>query len=320
MALVNETIYKQTIQTTASINYEQQVKKHVDAVQSIFLPRYFPLNFITDMDAFYGNGNGAPNSNQAYVISLLQEALCNFGTVKALPKMIVALTGSGALQAENNTKKPLYEWQKLELENECSEAAWDAIERIFVFLESKIGDPITDKWINTPERANYYSTIITTAIDFNKVYPIGCSRRTFEALKPSMRDVENLIIKPLMDASVYAAYIDEISTGGTESSNALKPYLVNAIANLTIGNAIYKLDFKFDEDGARVVTTSAGGGSDKRKVKNLAGRDDKIDVANQCNQLGQQYLNDLKKYLIDNSIISDNTVTIDNSTGASFVL
>jgi hypothetical protein len=320
MALVNETIYKQTIQTTASINYEQQVKKHVDAVQSIFLPRYFPLNFIIDMDAFYGNGNGAPNSDQAYVISLLQEALCNFGTVKALPKMIVALTGSGALQAENNTKKPLYEWQKLELENECSEAAWDAIERIFVFLESKIGEPITDKWINTPERANYYSTIITTAIDFNKVYPIGCSRRTFEALKPSMRDVENLIIRPLMDASVYAAYIDEISTGGTESSNALKPYLVNAIANLTIGNAIYKLDFKFDEDGARVVTTSAGGGSDKRKIKNLAGRDDKIDVANQCNQLGQQYLNDLKKYLIDNSIISDNTVTIDNSTGASFVL
>lgn len=320
MALVNETIYKQTIQTTASINYEQQVKKHVDAVQSVFLPRYFPLAFITAMDNAYANGNGEPSADESYVIALLQEALCNFGTVKALPKMIVALTGSGALQAENNTKKPLYEWQKLELENDCAEAAWDAIERIFVFLEENIESAIASQWINTDERANYYSTIITTAIDFNKVYPIGSSRRTFEALKPSMRDVENLIVKPLLGAANYDTYKSEVLDGGGTFSNPLKPYLMNVIANLTIGNAIYKLDFKFDEDGARVVTTSAGGGSDKRKLKNLAGRDDKIDVANQCNQLGQQYLNDLKKYLIDNGFIPDNTVTIDNSTGASFVL
>jgi hypothetical protein len=318
MALVNETIYKQNIQTTASINYEQQIKKHVDAVQTVFLPRYFPLDFINAMDN--AANRPEPTADEAYVIALLQEALCNFGTIKALPKLLVALTGSGALQAENNTKKPLYEWQKLELENECSEAAWDAIERIFIFLENKRGEAICEFWTNSPAQSNFYSTMITTAVDFNNAYPIGNSRRTFEALKPSMKDVENLILKPLMGI-YYQQYIDDRIADPTNGWTVqIKPYLINVITNLTIGNAIYKLDFKFDEDGARVVTTSTGGGSDKRKVKNLATRDDKIDVANQCNQLGQQYLDDLKAYMISVLYITDNTVTIDNSKGSSFVL
>ena len=318
--LVNSTIFKQEIQTTASFNFDQQTARKALAVENGLIRTIFTSDLVDRLNEAWSIRETDPlPEHVAIFIGYIQAAICNLSLAKSLPKMIGALTGSGALQAENNSKKPLYEWQKLEIENSLLEDGWTAIEDAIEFSILKQTESFFDAFKSTNEFKSFRKMIIPNAKDFDEVYPIGKSRRTYESIKSCMNDVEAFYIKPAL-GTAYTNYIEQQQTieGLQDGYLELKPLAQAAIANLSIEIALSKLEFKFDEEGARVISTSAS--SEKAKIKGVASADTKKLAAEKCHEIGMKYLNDLQVLAQSLAIIpTPTTVKIDNSTGSSFI-
>lgn len=319
--------FKDYVQTTAGFNFNQ-IEQHLLKVQLTDLTRIFGATFIAAMDTRWNNGAPSPalSAHESAVISLLQTAQANLGYVKALPFLSVQNTSSGAAQAESQTNKPLFKWQKLEIEDGALENAWDAIESAVLYLIANRAESAFSTWKDSAAETAQLSYFLNSASDFNTYYGIANSRRTYEAVKSSMRDAEQLYLKSVLGLALFNAIKASVLARNVSENNALLlPMIKAAVANYTMATAIYKGDFKFDENGARLVSTISTGGSDTSKVKGLADPTTKRDISMKCMELGQNYLSELSKYLEDNATtyplyVPTTDVQFDNSTGASFLI
>lgn len=325
MLIHNIEEFKKYIQATAGFKFSQ-VEKHLLKAQLGEATQIYGSALVTAMDLRWNSGSPSPalNAKEAELIGLMQTAIANFGYVKALPFLTVQNTSAGAAQAETPQNKPLFKWQKLEIQDEALENAWQAIESSVAFLIANRDDFST--WKNSIYEAAQLSGIINNAFEFNTSYGIANSRRTFEALKSSTREAENLYLKPAIGRTLFNAIKAEIAARNVSNENAIiLSMMKDVVANYAIAIAVYKLELRFDENGARVVSTTSTGGNDTSKVKGSADAETKNQIASRCIESAKNYLGELLQYLSDNatsypSYSKPSYSQIDNSTGASFVL
>jgi len=318
--------FKDYVQTTAGFNFNQ-IEQHLLKAQLTDLTRIFGASFIAAMDTRWNNGAPSPalSAHESAVISLLQTAQANLGYVKALPFLSVQNTSSGAAQAETQTNKPLFKWQKLEIEDGALENAWEAIESAILYLIANRTESAFSTWKDSDAENAQLAYFINYAADFNNYYGIANSRRTYEAVKSSMRDAEQVHVKRVLGLPLFNAIKAEVLARNVSSDNAIILEMIKAsVANITMGTAIYKGDFRFDENGARLVSTNSTG-SDTSKIKGLADPTTKRDISTTCMELGRNYLMELSQYLEDNATtyplyVPTTDVQFDNSTGASFLI
>jgi hypothetical protein len=326
MLVNNIAKFKEYVQATAAFTFAQ-VEKHLNKAQQVDLCRLFGNEFIAAMDERWNNGSPSPalNDQEAFVINLLQTAQANFGYVKALPFLTTQNTSANLAQAESQTNKPIFKWQKLELEDEALNNAWDAVESAFIYLIENRDNAAFSVWKNSAAESAQLAFFINTANDFNNYYGICYSRRTYEAVKSSMRDAEQIAIKQIVGKPLFDALKDEILARDISEANAVLIDMAKAaIANFTMATAIYKGDFRFDENGARLVSTNSTG-NDTSRIKGLADATTKRDISEACKKLGDTYLQELKQYLEENAstyplYVATTDVQFDNSTGAGFLL
>jgi hypothetical protein len=320
MLIHNIAEVRKYLQATAAFKFEQ-VEMHLLKAQLGELTQIFGSNLITAMDTRWNNGAPSPalSAKESQLIALLQAAMANFGYVKALPFLSVQNTSAGVAQAETPQNKPLFKWQKMELQDEALENAWQAVESAVVFLIANRDDFST--WKNSIYEAAQLANFINLGSEFNISYGIANSRRTFEAIKSSMREAENLFIKPTIGRTLFNSIKAEIAARNISTQTAaFLPLIKDAVANYAISIAIWKLELRFDENGARVVSNASTGGNDTSRIKSAADLATKTQIAEKCQQTGNSYLGELLQYLRDNNLIEvPSNSTIDNSTGA-FVL
>jgi hypothetical protein len=319
--------FKNYIQATAGFTFAQ-VEQHLLKAQLGDLTRIFGAAFIAAMDARWNNGVPSPalSTQEATVISLLQTAQANFGYVKALPFLTVQNTSSGAAQAESQTNKPLFKWQKIEIQEESLENAWEAVESAIVYLIANRDLSEFATWKNSPAEADKLAFTINTAQDFNTYFAIANSRRTYEAVKSSLRDAEQIQLKQTLGLNLFNELKTQIAAQNVSANNQILLNIAKpAMANLCMASAIYKGDFRFDENGARLVSTTSTGGSDTSKVKAPADAATKAANAAHSQKLGQSYLGELSQYLEANATTyplytPSTNIEFDNSTGACFLI
>jgi hypothetical protein len=326
MLIHNIAKFKEFVQATAGFTFPQ-IEQHLSKAQLTDLSRIFGATFISAMDTRWNNGTPSPalTSHETAVIKLLQIAQANIGYVKALPFLTVQNTSSGAAQAESQTNKPLFKWQKLEIADESLENAWDAIESAILYLIANRTETAFSTWKDSAAESAHLAYFLNSASDFNIYFGIANSRRTYEAVKSSMRDAEQIALKQTLGLALFNEIKAQILARDVNANNAILLSMVKgAVANLTMATAIYKGDFRFDENGARLVSTNSTG-SDTSKVKGIADATSKRDISQTCQNLGQNYLQELKQYLEDHAAtyplyIPTTDVQFDNSTGASFLI
>ena len=327
MLVHNLAKFKEYIQSTAGFNFDQ-VERHLQKAQQTDLSRMFGSAFIAAMDARWNNGAPSPalSAQEATLIAMLQTAQANLGYVKALPFLTVTNTSSGLAQAETPVNKPLFKWQKLELQDGAIEAAFEATESAIVYLIANRDNSAFALWKNSAAEAAQLAHFINTAQDFNTYYAIANSRRTFEAIKAVMRDAEEMYIKKTLGLNLYNEIKAQVAAQNVSANNLLlMGNIKSVVANYTMAIAIYKGDFRFDENGARLVSTMSTGGSDTSQVKSIADANTKRDISTACKELGNSYLQDLVSYLEANAstyplYTPTANVAFDNSTGASFLI
>lgn len=325
MLIHNIAEFRKYVQATAAFNFSQ-VEQHLLKAQVVELSQTFGSNLVVAMDARWNNGAPSPalNAKEAYVIGLFQTAIANFGYVKALPFLSVQNTSAGAAQAETPQNKPLFKWQKLEIENEAIENSWQAMEAAVLYLIANRNDFAT--WKDTAYEAAQLANFVNTASEFNLSYGIASSRRTFEAIKSSLRDAENLHLKPVLGRNLFNELKTQIAARAVTDANAIILRMIkDAVANYAIAIAVFKLELRFDENGARVISNTSTGGSDTSRVKSAADLETKNRIAEICAESARNYIGELQQYLADNAatyplFVAPTASTIDNSAGGCFVL
>ena len=207
------------------------------------------------------------------LIEYLSSAITQLAFAKALPTLLVQMGNSGLYQTESQGTKPVYQWQKIEYENSLLESGYNPIEYAFVYLWANRDHAQFALWKDSAAEKNSVQYVINTAADFTERFPIGNSRRTFEALKPFIKEAELFQVKPLIGESLFNDIKTKISTFDLGAQYPLLlPYMQDVVVQTAIAKSIGRLTTKLDAEGYRVITV-AGTGTDSFKNKMTASLD-----------------------------------------------
>ena len=291
-----------------------------EQIQNTILANYFGMEFINALDARLNATNPIPalHADEIFVIGQLKNAIVYLGFDLASARLLANVKSTGI---EQSGGKSLYEWQQLIIENDSLENGYNAINAAIMYLYTKRDNTLFTLWKNSVAEQNARKYLFNKTADFQECVQIAHSTRTFEALKPSIKEALIKYIEPITGATLLA----EITTKNIDFSiDGTKRVAMNlikeALAQFTLGIAIYKLELKFNEQGARVVSISSSSGG-KAKTFTPADMETKDRISERFVSTGNLYLEKLKTYLLDNNLITATTYTpIDNSKGSCVVL
>jgi hypothetical protein len=290
-----------------------RLQPHFNAIQKSLIVNIFGLDFITALDTRYNttNPNPALSAEELYLIDNLKTAIACLGFVKAIPQLLIVVMGTGMQQAG---AKPVYEWQKLTVQDEILETGWNAVGSAIQYLWAKRNDSKFTAWKDSAAEKKSRQYLLNSASDFNNCFQIAYSTRTYEALKPSLKEA-NRIVNSVIGDALY----NEIKTqniGFNISSNnqyLLDNYIYDTLAQLTISIAIYKLELVYNEEGARVISQPAS--KTTQRAKSAASENTKKETATSFIESGNAYLSELAQYLAANvSTYPLYTPTLNSST------
>lgn len=305
--------YKEYLRVANHLKFEA-LQPHFKTVQASTIVKYFGAAFITVIDTRYNATTPTPalTAEENYLIDLLQKAIASLGMVKALPTMMVNVQGSGVEQAGS---KPLFEWQKLDLENELLETGYTAIGNAIDYLFLNRDNTRFALWKDSDCEKAARKCLFNSVNDFNDCVQIANSTRTFESLKQSIKEALVKHIKPTVTADLLTEITNENIDFSIEGTKLEALQLIrDALAQFSMAIAIYKLELKFNEEGARVISVSSTSG--KAKVKTPADLETKARLADMFISTGEMYLQELQEFLLANNLSTPTTYEeIDNSTG-----
>lgn len=294
MKLLVKNIDELRAQVTVTADFKfVYLEPYLRKVQVEILHRFFGRNFINELaDAHDAN---TATDEQKELIDYLACALANLAFVKALPSMLVSMGASGIYQTEKNNEKPVYQWQKLEYENNHLESGWNAVGSGIEFcIENRLADGF-EFWHESDAEKNAREFFAFNPAMFNQSYPIASSFRTFEALKPFMREVQKFNIKGLIGVSLCNEVTTQMQNQSLSVHNqALLPYLRDALCNASIIKSIGRLNVKLDAEGMKVISV-AGTGSDSYKNQQAAG----IEVLEGLRKSAQEAANLYEQQLVE---------------------
>lgn len=275
------------------------IEPYLRKVQVEILHKFFGRNFINALAELHDTNN--TSDTQKELVDYLGSALANLAFVKALPSMLISMGASGIYQTEKNNEKPVYQWQKLEYENNHLESGWNALGNGIEFcIEKRLVDGF-ELWMGSDAEKNAREFFAFNPEMFNQSYPIASSFRTFEALKPFMREVQKFNIKGLIGVSLYNEVTTQLMNLNLSLANqALLPYLRDALCNAAIIKSIGRLNVKLDAEGMRVISI-AGSGTDNFKNQQAAGVDALSDLRNSAQEAANLYEQQLVQFLYTNA-------------------
>jgi len=177
-----------------------------------------------------------PSSNERPLFDALipyaQRCLANFALHKGLSALNVTIGPTGIGVVNTDHIAPASKDRTDALKADLLNAAHDAMEDMLEFLEENIDD--YPAWESSQAYALQYDTIIPSARIFDELLRIDRSRLTFLEYKPTMSDMETLVLS----THVSNEYLDELKAEiktqsvSTENNKVLQ-MLQKALAYLT---------------------------------------------------------------------------------------
>lgn len=322
MLLKTTTDYQDYLRTAKHLEFAV-LQPHFEALQADLIVNIFGLDFISNLDTRYNTSSPSPalSTEENYLIKLLQKAIASLGFVNAIPSLLITIQGTGLQQAG---AKPIYEWQKLAIQDQILETGWNAIGAAIKYCWAKRADSKFALWKDSAEEKISRQFFINSANEFNNSFQIARSTRTYEALKASLKEAHQTIKSVLGDALYAEIKTQNVSFTISDNNKVLLDnYINDALAQLTIAIAVFKIELVFNEEGARVVSQPAS--KSTQRAKTQATEQTKINLSAECSISGNNYLSELTQYLKINAetyplyvpILNDSTA---NATGGCCVL
>lgn len=185
----------------------------------------------TELNDYYN----AANSGIAELDELLsyaQRPVVYFAFLKGLDKFNVSIGNNGIGVIHNTQLAPASTARVESLRKNIDDSVWDALEYLLEFLEEN--NTNYPAWEASEAYSETYKYLITSARQFDDKYKIKRSRLTFLEWRPTMDDVETLVIIPAISQEMVDELKSEMKAGTVSVANQkILPLLQKALAYLT---------------------------------------------------------------------------------------
>lgn len=207
------------------------------------------------LDVYHNASEAAEDAAYDALIPYVQRCLANFAMYYGLSAMNVSIgpNGIGVVSSENVA--PASKDRTDALKNDLLNAAWDAMEEMLEFLEENIDDYAA--WESSDAYALQYDTIITSARKFDELLRIDRSRLKYLEWKPTMRDVELLVLAPQVSSDFLSELKTQIKANSvTAANNTVLPYLQKALAYITRSRMMDEQKDDYERTGMSYLKTA----------------------------------------------------------------
>lgn len=238
---------------------------------------------------------------QSALLPYAQKPLANLGVYSYVKTGAVNVSDAGVTTGTDRDQQA-YQWQSNNLKESLLDNAYFGLDALLDYMLSVKAD--FPAWENSTAYSTNYQFVINSAVVYNQWVNIAENFRTFNALKSSIRAVEETNIKPNLGASLFTQLKAEILAQNISADNeALLLFIQPAVAYLSMARAIEFLNISINANGAFYNSlernTNATATKTKAESANLA------DFAELNRANGMALLEELTQFL--NANASTNT-------------
>lgn len=205
------------------------------------------------LDVYHNNSEATEVPAYDSLIPYVQRCLANFAMYYGLSALNVSIGPNGIGVVSTDHVAPASKDRTDALKSDILNAAWDAMEEMLEFLEENIDD--YSAWESSDAYAMQYDTIITSARKFDELLRIDRSRLKYLEWKPTMRDVELLVLAPQVGSDFLSELKTQIAAGSLTVANiAVLTHLQKALAYITRSQMMDENKNDFERTGLNYLT------------------------------------------------------------------
>lgn len=299
MLFKDTTEIQQYMEVDTTVNFPS-LKSSIRAAEKELIVPVLGLSFYLDLNTKYNTGT--LSNKEKDLVEVIQAALAPHSIYLYIPKSEANITDGGIRRNETDTSKTAYQYQVTNLREALRSESEKAVEFLLAFLEEKKADhPV---WSSTPEFRRYRSLFIKTGSQFNELYNTASPYRNYFAMRSTMENVEQQVIKKLIGDALFKALKDKDQLNDpvwSEYEQTLLYRLKKCIANLTIASATSSLAVRIDEYGLSVTSAFTSTSNDQISKRGAAADNQISQLSREARTAGETWLNDAVDYLRENA-------------------
>lgn len=210
----------------------------------------------------------------------------------------VNVGSAGIMQTHTENSKPAFQWAVEEVKQSYLDGGFEGLNMLEDFLIENIED--YEEWATSAEYPLLYELFINRPKEFNIYFSINNNRRTFMAMRHILKRHNDIKVKNLLGADLWDEIKEQVIDRDISVENeALLAFIRPALVHLTVADAVTELSVKIDEFGITVV--SPGSTASAINSRTPAASSMLNDLSRNERVTGEQFLQYLKDYLIDNA-------------------
>jgi hypothetical protein len=251
--LLNETDLKTILPVSKSFSFEN-MRADVKRAQLKFIRPILGKDLESILEAAYADEE--LTEQQQELMDRVQPALAHLSFMLFAPKGNVFVTDNGFMDSHTDTLKPAFQWKVKDFQRSMLMNGYDGLDELIEYLEEVANTDFAD-WLDSEACTLAREHFINTASEFTKyVNKLNYSRYQYMQLRPTLRRVEDNLIKSILGNDLYAAIKTQIQADNVNAQNAmLMPDIKGAVAHLTWAESLEELAVIIDEEGIHLANT-----------------------------------------------------------------
>jgi hypothetical protein len=283
---------KEFLPANAEFEYES-IRPFIETHgENVFLRKYTGDTLMGLLQVRYNENNLSGKWKE--LLRKVQMPLAFYSFLRYMSWGMLNITKGGILQSGDDKKKNPFPWQINGLKRECIEGAYIGVEELLRFLEGNRSDGYFALWTGSTGDTFFNELLIRTVDEFNEIYDINSSRRTFHSLRPLMREIEKRVLIPRLSNE----FVSELKTQGastlSEANKKIYQTLKDALAHLCISKACQRLPIIFNDDGLQLISS---GETDKLQSLSTQEQERRSDIIKTSEEAAEDFLKQINDTL-----------------------
>lgn len=272
----------------------EDIAPFIDRAQTKYLKPELGNGQLVQLEAAYEAGT--MSQAQERLLHFARIPLANFAYLMYLPHGVVQISSAGIQTSSTANKKTAAEWMLDDLEASYKDAGYEGIDQMLEYLEEN--QLLFPAWKDSLAYTVLKEFFLSKAAEFSQYVNINNSRRTFLALRATMRKVENSLKRSVIGAGLFDELKQQLKDGLVSQLNGQLLELIRpAVAHLTMARAVVELSVTVGERGISVFTNS---NSLTTGVQSPAESQVLLQLREDNQKDGDDYLKDLADFLTAN--------------------
>jgi hypothetical protein len=238
------------------------IYSYLKQAESFIMP-YISRDQWDALVAYYDDGNtpAEPNELLDKLLAAARIALVHYAYYLYADDGDMNISDKGFTRFETADEKTPYATQMRRFKRARLRDAWNGIHEMLMLLNANKEE--FEEWATSAEYVEMKLSLIWNVNQFSRYRKIE-GMRTLNAIGPSLRNIQEDIIKENIGEDLYLELLDECFEDDYSADNdKILPFIYKAIAHLSIANCIDENIIEFNENGASLIsfegaTTGAG--------------------------------------------------------------